>query len=139
MYLIKDRICFMTRTEAENLFHPIIKKGEPLKKSNAGVSVGMKIALALMFIPIMSFIILVGTKTVLPVFPVNAELKVHTFVFFERYSKTALNESLEFSVLSLILGMVLLIRLSLDKGVHVLWAEFRKDLENTFKSFLREK
>ena len=129
----------MTHTEAENLFHPTIKKGESLKKSNVGVSVGMKIAFALMFIPIMSFIVLIGTKTVLPVFPVNAELKVHTFLFFERYSKTALNESLEFSVLSLILGMILLIRLSLDKGVHVLWTEFQKDLESTFTSFLGKK
>ena len=129
----------MTHIDAENLFHPTVKKVEPVKKSNAGVSVGMKMALALMFIPIMSFIVLIGTKTVLPVFPLNTDLKVHTFIFFERYSKTALTESLEFSVLSMVLGMMLLVRLSLDKGIHVLWTEFQNDLQSTFKSFFGEK
>jgi len=100
------------------------------------VSIGVKLALALMFIPILLFLVLVATKTVLPVFPVDMQGNTHSYVFFEIYSKSVLNESILLCLGCLILGIWLVVYQSLDRGLNTLWNEFQKDLEKSLRHLL---
>ena len=97
------------------------------------ISKGIKISMFFMFTPITLFAVLVLTKTVLPVFPIRADLSLRSPL--QMYSLDILRESIWFCLGFLFLGIVILIKLHLS--VRTILREMRRDIENTLQNLFK--